>query len=175
MGFLSRLLYGERGVVANGPALQAPAPVAAGRLGGIAYDAGLVARLEEEHQELVEMFISIKTAAAEGHFHLLPEMLASLKLAFQAHIMLENVKFYVYVQHYFALDEDTLSFVSEVRKEMDGIARSVVKFVNTHTATVPTRETVSLFKVELDQIGVALLWRVQLEESRLYCLYQPRN
>jgi hypothetical protein len=32
-----------------------------------------------------------------------------------------------------------------------------------------------LFKAELDQIGVALLWRVQLEESRLYCLYQPRN
>ncbi len=173
MGFLSRLIGGKQGVteiIAHGPALTVPKNTV-----GIAYDARLVARLKEEHQELVSIFTAIKMTATEGRFHRLPELLADLKLAFQAHIMLENIKFYSYVQHHFALDEDTLSFVSEVRREMDSIARSVVKFVNTHTATVPTHETVSLFKTELEQIGVALLCRVQLEENRLYTLYLPRN
>lgn len=165
MGFLSRLIGGE---TKRDDSMQSK-PVTTG---GIAFDPGLVERLKGEHQELVNIFTAINVAAAESRFHQLPDLLASMKLAFQTHIMLENVKFYGYVQQHCASDPNASDFISEVRKDMDGIARTLVRFVNTHTATLPTLDTVSNFKAELDQIGNVLLKRVQLEESRLYSLYQ---
>ena len=171
MGFISRLFGGEEKL--NEAVMQAAQLKSGGAKGGIAYDAVLVDRLKEDHQELVRIFTAIKTAAGEGRFNQLPELLSGFKLAFQTHVMLENVKFYVYLQQHCAQDTETSSFVSEVRKEMDGIARAVVKFVNTHTATVHTHDTVAGFNAELDNIGAVLLRRVQLEESRLYSLYLP--
>lgn len=167
MGFLSRVLGSDQG---GDDTIIFKAPV---ETGGIAYDPGLVARLKQEHQELVSLFMAIKNASAECRFHQLPGLLQDLKQLFQTHIMLENVKFYVYVQQYCVPDPETSNFVFDVRKDMNGIARTLVKFVNTHSANVPTLDTVGAFRAELDLIGSLLLRRVHLEESRLYALYQP--
>lgn len=141
--------------------------------GGIAYDAELVTKLKEDHQELVAIYTAIKSAATEQRFGEIGNLLANFKLNFQTHIAVENVRFYVYVQQHEALDADTSSFIADVRKEMNGIARAVLKFVETHTATPPTTTTAGGFISELEQIGAVLTQRVQLEESRLYTLYQP--
>ncbi len=171
MGFLSRLI-GVRGKRPQGfPVPAKPDWIT----GGINYDPDLVGKLKREHEELARIFSSIKSAAAECRFQQLPELLSDLKLAFQTHIMLENVKFYVYVQHCCASDPDTSDFISEVRKDMDGIARRLVRFVNTHSNTLPTLDNVSNFRAELDEIGNVLMWRVQLEEQHLYGLYQPKS
>jgi regulator of sigma D len=139
----------------------------------ISYDADLVNRLKGEHQELVQVFTSIKSVATEGHFRELPALMEHFKLTFLNHVALENVKFYVYMQKHLALDEETLSFITGVRKEMNGIARSVVRFIDTHLAVLPSPATVADFNSELDQIGDVLVRRVQMEENRLYTLYQP--
>lgn len=171
MGFFSRRM-GSNG--ADWEAMlqgfrDRPTPV----VRGLGYDATLVSRLTDDHQELLRIFSAIKKAAAEGHFHLLSALLARFKQTFQAHIMLENVKFYVYVQLYCELDSEALRFVGDARREIDGIARSVVKFLNAHIANVPTAATVDGFNAELSRIGEVLQGRVQVEESRLYSLYQP--
>lgn len=168
MGFLSRLIGAEenhRDVAAQAAGIKG---------GGIPYDGGLVEKLKDDHQELVRIFTAIKTAAQEGHYSQIPLLLSNLKLAFQTHIMLENVKFYVYVQQHFAEDTDTAVFIGDVRKEMDDIARTVVKFVKTYSSTRLGRDTAAEFNAELEQIGAVLLQRVQLEENRLYALYQPK-
>jgi iron-sulfur cluster repair protein YtfE (RIC family) len=142
--------------------------------GGIPYDSQLVNKLKDDHQELVRIFTDIKQTAQDGQFNRLPGLLNNLKLAFQTHIMLENVKFYVYVQQHCSHDSETSNFISDVRKEMDDIARTVVRFVKLYSSAPLSKDTVGIFNAELDQIGAVLLQRVELEETRLYALYQPK-
>jgi len=167
MGFASRLLGSEM------EGADAIIFKAAADLGGIAYDPGLVDRLKEEHQQLLNSFMALKKAATDCRLHKLPGLLQDLKQAFQTHVMLENVKFYAYLQQRCTLDAATSNFVSYARKDMNGISRTLVKFVNTHTASVPTLDTMNAFRAELDLVGSLLLRRVHLEESRLYALYRP--
>lgn len=167
MGLLARLIGNETGVNDSGRRASLD------KSAGIAYDAGLVSRLKKDHQDLVVIYTAVKTAANEGRYHELPDLLTNLKLAFQTHVMQENVKFYVYVQQHYAHDAETANFIFDVRKEMEGIARALIRFVNTHSTILPTRDTVAGFQAELDHIGAVLMMRVQLEENRLYSLYQP--
>lgn len=164
MGFLTSLIGSARGRD-DAPKFWADE--------AMAYDPDLIAHLKEEHRELVTAFTAIKMAASECRFQELPVLLLALKQTFQTHIMQENVKLYVYVQRCCALDAVTSDFVFELRRDMNGIARTLVKFVNAHTATVPTFDTIGMFKAELDLICSLLLRRVRLEENRLYTLYKP--
>ncbi len=166
MGLISKLMGGEE--LKSTRSLKAASPTA-----GIGYDDGLVAKLKGDHQELVRLYTAIKGAAAANRFADLHDLLANFKHAFQMHIALENVKFYVYVQQRMAQDPEASTFISEVRREMNDIARAVLKFVDAYTANPPTPATVTDFSAELDQIGAVLVQRVEKEESRLYSLYQP--
>ena len=141
--------------------------------GIISYDAKLVDKLKEDHQELIRLYTAIKQSAADGRFNELPDLLSDFKMLLQNHFALENVRFYVYVQQRWIHDAETSEFIAELRKEMNNIARAVMKFVETYIAAQPTYDTVATFNAELDQIGAALTKRVQLEESHLYSLYQP--
>lgn len=166
MGLISRLMGNEE--TKNTRSLR---PLDPG--GGIAYDPALVGALKDDHLELVRIHAAIKKAVAESRFGDIRDLLSNFKLAFQTHIAVENVRFYVYVQQHAALDADTSNFIADVRKEMNSIARAVMKFVDTYMTAPPTPASAPGFNNELDQIGSVLVQRVQLEESRLYSLYQP--
>ncbi len=166
MGLISKLLRGH-------DHFNQPVAAAANLGGAIGYDPDLVGRLKGEHQELVEIFATLNTAMAEGRFTQLPDLLGRFKHSFLNHIGHENVKFYVYMQQHLELDADTLSFVSGVRKEMNDIARAVMKFVDRYITALPSADTVETFKTELQEIGAVLVKRVHMEESRLYSLYRP--
>ncbi len=170
MGIFSKLM-GEDGSLAE-HAPRSIRPLAAEH-GAITYDADLVERLKAEHQDLLLAFTTIRKTGAEGRFGHLPEMLEQFKLALLNHIALENVKFYVYMQHHAAVDTQTQGFIANVRKEMNVIARTVAKFVDTHLAETPTHATLERFNRELDQIGDVLAGRIALEENQLYALYRP--
>lgn len=141
--------------------------------GSIAYDPGLVETLKDDHQHLLDVFGAIRRAGSEGHFAHLTDLLEQFKLALLNHVALENVKFYVYMQNHTQLDAPTLSFIAGVRKEMNGIARTVGRFVDTYLGELPSYATLSSFNEELGQIGEVLAQRIELEESRLYTLYRP--
>lgn len=166
MGLLSRLLGNEE--TKSTRSLKAAAPT-----GDIQYDTGLVDKLKEDHKELVRIYTAIKAAAADNRFGDLHDLLSHFKLTFQLHIAMENVKFYVYVQQRMAQDTDASNFIAEVRREMNDIARAVLKFVDAYMTAPPTPVTVTGFNDELDQIGAVLVQRVEKEENRLYSLYQP--
>jgi len=74
----------------------------------------------------------------------------------------------------FAEDAAVAGFISEVRREMDGIAHAAVRFVNTYAVPSFTAELKASFAEELSAIGNVLVKRVSMEESRLYTLYQQR-
>lgn len=165
MGFLSKLMGNEPKSTRS---IKPASPD-----GGIEYDSDLVGKLKEDHQELVRIYSAIKSAATENRYGDIHDLLSNFKLTFQTHLAVENVRFYVYVQQHMSLDAETSNFIADVRKEMNGIARAVLKFVDTYMAAPPTPVTATGFHAELDQIGPVLVQRVQLEENRLYSLYQP--
>lgn len=170
MGIFSKLM-GDASAQA-GNSTRSLKPLEAER-GTIAYDAGLMDRLKDEHEQLLQAFIAIRRAGAEGRFTRLPNMLEHFRLALLNHIALENVKFYVYLQNHPATDNEAASFISEVRKEMNGIARTVGKFVDTYIGDAPSSLTLDHFLSELEQIGDVLTRRIALEENNLYSLYHP--
>ena len=170
MGLLSKLIGDEGKQKVNSTrSIKALTP----ENSAINFDAGLVGRLKDEHQDLLQAYTAIRRTGAEGRFGHLPEMLEKFKLSLLNHVALENVKFYVYMQNHWAVDTETLGFITDVRKEMNSISRSVVKFIDTHLASVPSHLTIASFNEELEKIGEVLIKRIRLEEERLYLLYRP--
>lgn len=152
----------------------AQASSSAGRASGeIGYDAGLIGKLEAEHRELMGILTAVKKASADGRYSQIPDLLANFKHAFLNHVGLENVKLYVYLQQHGSVDAVTLEFVSGVRKEMNEIARTVMKFVDANIAAAPSPVNVTDFHIQLAQAEAALIKRVQIEEGQLYSLYRP--
>jgi regulator of sigma D len=143
---------------------------------GISFDPQLVNKLEDDHQELIEIFTEIKAAASVGHFRRIPTKLSEFKQSLQEHIAIENVRLYVYLQQHYAQDGEVSDFVNGLRAEMHGIARAAVRFAEKYTETPPVAATSSNFILGLDEIGEVLVKRVHLEETRLYSLYlRPRS
>lgn len=170
MGLLSKLIGDDDNQAVNSTrSIKALTPEA----GAIAFDAGLVDRLKDDHQDLLQTFTQLRRKGAEAHFSHLPELLEKFKLSLLNHIAQENVKFYVYMQNHWAVDVETQSFIAGVRKEMNSISRAVVKFIDSHLADVPSHLTIASFNEELEQIGEVLTNRIRLEEERLYSLYRP--
>ena len=143
----------------------------AGSDNGIQFDAGLITKLKGDHQELIGIFTAINQSADDGHFNKLPDLLSKFMWSLQSHVVTENVKFYVYMRNKLKDNKENSVHLAEVRREMDGIARAVIKFTSLYSTTPITYETVATFKRELGQIGVVLVKRMQLEEGFLYPMY----
>ncbi len=156
----------------DGPARHAAVPEAAEASGIAGYDPELVGRLKGEHLELLGLFTTLKHSADGQQFQHLPKLLYKLEVMFQKHVTLENAKLYAYVEQQYAADQVTARFVATVRTEMDDIAYTMDRFVNTHLADLPTAATATRFGRELERIHRLLTWRLQFEERSLFSFYQ---
>ena len=140
----------------------------------INYDPGLITSLKNDHHDLVEIFQRVWSEGYEVHnFHKLSDLLMQFKSGFQAHLIKENVRFYVYLEQALAEDVHTLQIVKDFRTDMNEIANAVVQFCKRYTREAYTQEMVRDFKRDYHKIGEALTRRVTLEERELYTLYQP--
>lgn len=180
MGFFSRLFGLDKppaapAVAARAEQVRRDVEVRKSEGGsGIRYDPELIDRLKDDHQQLFRIYGELVAAKDRDDFKTVRQHLNDFKLALQTHLLVENVRFYVYLQQRCSADAETSAFVSSLRKEMDGIARIAVKFVNTYATPDYTAELKKRFGEELAAIGDVLTKRVAMEESRLYTLYQPR-
>jgi len=139
---------------------------------GIGYDSELVRDLVADHHKLAAYRNHIEAALETGQLTEIPKILAEWKLALQAHIMVENVRFYTYLQQHLAGDPDVSAFLSDLRHEMDGIARTLVKFANTYSGVdTIIKAGAARFRADLTEMTLRLGKRLQVEESRLYTLY----
>ena len=180
MGFFSRL-FGIESSKPSPPVAARAAQVRAdiqtqGRKVGIRFDPMLIGSLKEDHQTLFRLYGELVQAKDSGNYANVPKLLGEFKFALQTHVMVENVRFYVFLQQQLAGDADTSAFIADVRKQMDGIARAAVKFANTYAVGEPfTPELARGFSADLAAIGDVLTKRVAMEESRLYPLYSDHR
>lgn len=138
----------------------------------IHYDPHLVSHLIEDHRRLEGLFGRIVTASQARNAELLTKNLSIFGNAMRDHLLTENVRFYVYLQH--TGDAAHAEIVHGFQHEMRGIGKALTSFLFRHVEReVWNDEAWSVFARELDEIAEVLTRRIATEETTLYPLYQP--
>ena len=164
----------------------APAPVAAPRQveppspqgvapgTGVHYDPNLVPGLIADHHALVAIFGEVGKAMGQKNSALLQEKLGDFGDALRGHLLTENIKFYVYLQHSLEGDTENANIMHEFRKEMQHIGKAVADFLHKYTGAAKWDGSIwQNFETDVAAIGKVLTKRIQTEENVLYPLYLP--
>ncbi len=139
----------------------------------IHYYSDLVPELLNDHQVLLKRFAEIAEAEKRGEFHRLPGLLEEFGSILRGHLLKENVKLYIYLQHALANDPDNAALMQGFRTEMHGISRTVTNFLKHYGQKEWDQQRREQFGTDLDEIGEVLVRRIQTEEEVLYPLYLP--
>lgn len=180
--FLFDLLFGNRKKTENAAATGATGkrPMN-GPHGGslnapgtqIRHDPELIANLKDDHALLLEIFGAITAAANTGDYAQVEQRLGHFRTVLMDHLLKENVRLYVYLEHTLVNDASSHQLIREFRHEMDAIGRVVVDFLVKYKAIATQPGLAVGFTGELASIGEALVARIHREESTLYPMYTP--
>ncbi len=157
------------GVEGATPAGHAPQPPRTGN--GIAYDPTLIDKLKDDHAALFALHRTLFESVAANRFDAIPDDLLLFRRAFQTHLLVESVRFYIYLEKLLVANPDELAYARSLKHEMNGIAKTVGSFIETWSTRPPTAQTARTFVEQLNAIGQAFAQRVEVEESTLYTLY----
>lgn len=138
---------------------------------GIRHDPQLVEALKEDHRALVEIFTSIDAAFKGGDLLTVQTNLERFRTALQDHLLKENVRLYVFLEHQLANDPPSHEMMHGFRREMDAIGKVVVNFLTKYKQIGIHPELAAAFGADLAMIGDALAARIKREEETLYPLY----
>jgi len=138
---------------------------------GIRFDPELVDRLKDDHRALFGLYRDMKSAFESQDYRTVTDMLRKFRGALQEHLLTENVRLYIYLSHSFKHDDTNFELIRGFRKEMDGIAKTAIKFLDKYDAIGVDAELAASFGRDLAEIGEVLGTRIQKEESILYPLY----
>lgn len=139
----------------------------------IRYDPGLVDSLKKDHGELVAMYGQLGQDVRDGQYQRIPNALLAFKTRLEAHLLIENVRFYVYLEQALSGDSENMLLIRDFRREMNGIARGVVDFVRRYQQMRVTMTNANDFIREYEEVGKLLVMRIEREEGNLYPLYAP--
>ncbi|MDR0479252.1 MAG: hemerythrin domain-containing protein [Burkholderiaceae bacterium] len=139
----------------------------------IAYDDGLITHLLDEHRKLLSLFTSISNAFVRGDFTHTVTFLRQFKSNLAAHLLTENVRLYVYLEHTFTDDEFSHILIHNMHQEMDAIGRNVLAFLSKYDALDRDPVLSQSFAAAANNIGQILSDRIKREEETLYPLYMP--
>lgn len=152
-----------------------PMSAAGGQAPGthITYHPNLIDQLKTDHLKLLAIFGNILTAFKAGDLAGTAKLLEEFRGNIQGHLLTENVKLYIYLEHALRQDEESHRLVHSFRHEMDGIGKVVLAFLSKYRNIASQSDLAASFGPELEQIGEALVARIKREEETLYPLYLP--
>jgi len=143
------------------------------------YDPDLVSNLVADHRALLGIFGEIGTAMNQKNMVRVKQKLGEFGDGLRGHLLKENIRFYVYLQHSLEGDDENAAIMHEFRNEMQHIGKVVADFLHKYTAEdegwVWDEKMWQSFQEEVGGIGKVLTKRIQTEENVLYPLYLPPN
>lgn len=139
----------------------------------IYYHPGLIDELVADHHALITLAGKIKQLYTDGSFDSIPDRLNEFGTLLRSHLLKENIKLYVYLQHVLAVDEENISLMQGFRSEMKGIGRAVTGFLHKYNDPDWNIELRTSFGDEFNRILEILGKRIKMEETVLYTLYLP--
>lgn len=138
------------------------------------YDPNLVPSLVADHRALAGIFGEVVAALEQKNMARAKEKLGEFGDALRGHLLKENVRFYVYLQHSLEGDNENAAIMHEFRREMQHIGKAVADFLHKYTAEGEWDEKMwQSFQQEAGGIGKVLTKRIETEENILYPLYLP--
>lgn len=169
-------LFGKKKTVEPPAPEAAPPSAAVGQSApgtSIHYSADLVPQLQADHQALLATYGSIKSAYEAGNLTETSARLEHFRTQLTAHLLKENVRFYIYLEHALAADPSSQALVHQFRHEMDGIGKAVMAFLGKYRQIAVDTSLAGSFGADLASIGNVLVQRIRNEEDTLYPLYLP--
>lgn len=139
----------------------------------IGYHAELVSQLEGDHQNLLRIMGTVGEALAAHDLKAVVQRLDAFRSAIQDHLLTENVRLYVYLEHALVQDPVSHALIHEFRREMDGIGKAVLNFLAKYRELETQPDLVRTFGDDLNAVGKVLAERIRREEAMLYPLYLP--
>lgn len=139
----------------------------------IRYHPDLITRLQGHHIALLKLFGAVKTHAMNDEFADALKSMQSFRQALTTHLLEENVKLYTYLAKCLDADPDNRDLMMDMKSEMGKIGTVVMRFLNQYTNSGITPFNKKQFLEKLDEIGPALVDRIEREESSLYTMYMP--
>lgn len=150
-------------------AAQAPAPA---QSGGIPFYPELVKELVGDHHRLFQLYGGIKESFDRRDLAIVAGKLKEFGVLLRNHLLTENMRLYIYLQQKMAKDEVNSALVRSFRKEMDGIAKTALEFLDKYDGIEKKSEAdLAAFAEEFDRIGSVVRARMSREEETLYPLY----
>jgi hemerythrin-like domain-containing protein len=137
----------------------------------IQHNPDLIKQLVKEHRQLSSIFGEIKTAFENSDYKKTVQKLDEFRGVFQAHLLTENVRLYIYLERSFANDETSYELIRSLRREMDSIARSALAFLEKYETIGIDKDIEASFARDIEAVGAILMRRIEGEENTLYPLY----
>lgn len=137
----------------------------------IVYDPRLVEKLKDDHAQLVKVYVRIMQVVASQDLSKLPGLLDGFLALFNAHALTEYIKLYVFLDYTFRRDPEKHATIMQFRQEMNEIGKTVRKFAHLWRRSGVTHTSLAAFESQIEQIGVVLIKRIEVEEGQLYEIY----
>ena len=138
------------------------------------YNSKLVSMLESDHRKLFELYGElIEIFNLDNNFRNVNAKLIEFKMALEIHLMVEDTQLYGYLEQKYADNQMVTGFIKDVQNEMKLIAETAILFIRKYADVRMYNENKNNFIRDLEGIGKVLTKRIEMEESRLYTLYQP--
>lgn len=137
----------------------------------IEYDPELIEKLHAEHQELVVLAAHIEYAVKHDDLKSAAAYLETFKKQLVSHLYTENIKLYLYLQHFLHDNSDDYRQMRRLRKEMDAIGNTVTQCITKYQHIDQHPELKEAFLKDLAEVIPILKSRIRVEESQLYAMY----
>lgn len=157
---------------AAAPRAPEPAPGAAPGT-AIHFSPDLIDQLKRDHQTLLGLFAALREAFAAGNHTAVAEHLETFRIAIQSHLLVENIRLYIYLEHQLSGDAGSHELIHGFRHEMDAIGKAVMAFIAKYKDIAVDHNLAASFGKDADAVGRVLVDRIKREEATLYPLYLP--
>ena len=138
----------------------------------IAYYSSLVEHLQQDHQHLIGLYSAVLQSIEQTQYAQIVSQLEQFKSDFHAHLQAENIKLYGFLEQSLAHQTEEFKQMRQYRREMRSIESVVNQFLSYWIESRVGAENIQQFIQNFQQIGAALVKRIESEENALYPMYQ---
>ena len=140
---------------------------------GITYHPDLIPRLCADHQVLLQQLELVQQYIEENNYQAIAPQLELFRQTMLDHITEENLKLYIYLQQSLNKDPEKYQKLRQLRKELNASLQIVLEFLNMYTLIQEKPELQDTVASDFKQIRSLYIERINIEEQRLFPLYQP--
>jgi iron-sulfur cluster repair protein YtfE (RIC family) len=131
------------------------------------YQEKLIKKLNDEHQLLINLALSLEEAAKKDDIQTLKKLLDKFQKELELHLLYEDTNLYEYLHWKFYFFEDIRKAIEKKHQEMSNIAVAVQDFITYYKENNDTKN----FLNDFEGIKEILVKRIEFEENVLYDIY----